>query len=102
GLNLAVSDVFYLYEALLAFYRENSQRALDEYSARALRRVWRCVRFSWWMTVLLHRFPGEDAFAARIRATELEYLFESAAAQRVLAENYVGLPLESRRVTGDF
>ena len=93
GLNLAVSDVFYLYEALLACYRERSRRALDEYSTRALKRVWRSVRFSWWMTLLLHRFPGEDSFADRIRATELEYLFESPAAQRVLAENYVGLPL---------
>jgi p-hydroxybenzoate 3-monooxygenase len=93
GLNLAVSDVFYLHEALLGFYRERSEQALDEYSPRALRRVWQAVRFSWWLTLLLHRFPGEDAFAGRIRAAELQYLFESSAAQRVLAENYVGLPL---------
>jgi p-hydroxybenzoate 3-monooxygenase len=93
GLNLAVSDVFYLYEALLGFYREGSHRSLDEYSARALRRVWQSVRFSWWMTSLLHRFPGEDPFSTRIRATELDYLFGSPAAQVVLAENYVGLPL---------
>jgi p-hydroxybenzoate 3-monooxygenase len=93
GLNLAVSDVFYLHEALLEFYRSRSERALDEYSPRALRRVWQAVRFSWWMTLLLHQFPGEDAFAGRIRSAELGYLFESSAAQRVLAENYVGLPL---------
>lgn len=93
GLNLAASDVFYLYEGLLGFYVEGTARALDEYSARALHRVWRAVRFSWWMTTLLHRFPNEDAFAARVRAAELDYLFASAAAQRVLAENYVGLPL---------
>jgi p-hydroxybenzoate 3-monooxygenase len=93
GLNLAASDVFYLYEALLAFYVESSSHGLDEYSARALHRVWQAVRFSWWMTTLLHQFPNEDAFGARVRAAELEYLFTSALAQRVLAENYVGLPL---------
>lgn len=93
GLNLAVSDVFYLYEGLLAFYRERSARGLDEYSSRALHRVWQAVRFSWWMTTLLHHFPNEDAFGARVRAAELEYLFASPLAQRVLAENYVGLPL---------
>jgi p-hydroxybenzoate 3-monooxygenase len=93
GLNLAVSDVFYLYEGLLAFYRERSAHGLDEYSSRALHRVWQAVRFSWWMTTLLHHFPNEDAFAARVREAELEYLFSSPLAQRVLAENYVGLPL---------
>jgi p-hydroxybenzoate 3-monooxygenase len=93
GLNLAVSDVFYLYEGLLAFYREGSSRGLDAYSSRALHRVWQAVRFSWWMTTLLHHFPDEDPFAARVREAELEYLFASPLAQRVLAENYVGLPL---------
>jgi p-hydroxybenzoate 3-monooxygenase len=93
GLNLAASDVLYLYHGLLGFYAEGTARGLDEYSARALHRVWGAVRFSWWMTTLLHRFPNEDAFAARIRAAELDYLFASSAAQRVLAENYVGLPL---------
>jgi p-hydroxybenzoate 3-monooxygenase len=93
GLNLAVSDVFYLYEGLLAFYVERSSRGLDEYSSRALRRVWQAVRFSWWMTGLLHHFPNEDAFSRRVREAELDYLFASPLAQRVLAENYVGLPL---------
>jgi p-hydroxybenzoate 3-monooxygenase len=93
GLNLAASDVLYLYQALFAFYRQRSTRALEGYSARALHRVWQAVRFSWWMTMLLHRFPDEDAFASRMRTAELEHLFDSAAAQRVLAENYVGLPL---------
>jgi len=93
GLNLAASDVFYLYEGLLAFYREGSLRRLDEYSSRALHRVWQAVRFSWWMTTLLHHFPNEDAFGARVREAELDYLFASPLAQRVLAENYVGLPL---------
>ena len=93
GLNLAASDVFYLYEALRSFYRERSELGIDEYSARALRRVWNAVRFSWWMTTQLHRFPGAEEFTQRIQATELDYLFGSSAAQKVLAENYVGLPL---------
>jgi p-hydroxybenzoate 3-monooxygenase len=93
GLNLAASDVFYLHEALLTFYTERSTRALDQYSTRALHRVWQAVRFSWWMTTLLHHFPNEDAFGARVREAELDYLFASPLAQRVLAENYVGLPL---------
>jgi len=93
GLNLAVSDVFYLYEGLLAFYRERSSRGLDEYSSRALHRVWQAVRFSWWMTTLLHHFPNAHSFDDRVREAELEYLFASPLAQRVLAENYVGLPL---------
>jgi p-hydroxybenzoate 3-monooxygenase len=93
GLNLAVSDVFYLYEALSAYYKGGSRAALDQYSSRALRRVWQSVRFSWWMTLLLHRFPDEDEFAGRLRKNELQYLFTSEAAQRVAAENYVGLPL---------
>jgi p-hydroxybenzoate 3-monooxygenase len=93
GLNLAASDVFYLYEALLTFYTQRSSRALDAYSTRALHRVWQAVRFSWWMTTLLHHFPNEDAFGARVREAELDYLFASPLAQRVLAENYVGLPL---------
>jgi p-hydroxybenzoate 3-monooxygenase len=96
GLNLAVSDVFYLYESLRDFYRstpgERSEAALDAYSARALRRIWRAERFSWWMTRQLHRFPG-DAFDERLQQTELEHLFESRAAQAGMAENYVGLPL---------
>jgi p-hydroxybenzoate 3-monooxygenase len=93
GLNLAVSDVFYLHEGLSAYYKSGSRAGLDQYSSRALRRVWQAVRFSWWMTHLLHRFPGEDVFAGRLRNNELEYLFTSEAAQTMLAENYVGLPL---------
>jgi p-hydroxybenzoate 3-monooxygenase len=93
GLNLAASDVFYLYEALTGYYKGDSRATLDQYSGRALRRVWQAVRFSWWMTSLLHRFPGEDPFASRVRVSELQYLFASESAQRTLAENYVGLPL---------
>jgi p-hydroxybenzoate 3-monooxygenase len=92
GLNLAASDVLYLSEALRGFYRERSEASLEEYSPRCLRRIWRAERFSWWMTKKLHQFPG-DPFAARIQQTELEYLFESSAAQASMAENYVGLPL---------
>jgi p-hydroxybenzoate 3-monooxygenase len=93
GLNLAVSDVFYLHQALREHYRESSSRLLDEYSERCLRRIWKAERFSWWMTSQLHLFPG-DAFAGRIQESELDYLFESRAAQTSMAENYVGLPLE--------
>ena len=93
GLNLAVSDVFYLHEALRDHYRDGNERALDEYSARCLRRIWKAERFSWWMTRQLHRFPG-DAFDRRMQEIELQYLFESRAAQTSMAENYVGLPFE--------
>jgi p-hydroxybenzoate 3-monooxygenase len=93
GLNLAASDVFYLYEAFNEFYKQASQKSLEAYSSRALVRIWNAVRFSWWMTTQLHHFPGSEPFADRIQATELEYLFRSPAAQTALAENYVGLPL---------
>ncbi len=93
GLNLAASDVFYLYEALHDYYKQGTNSGIDGYSQRALGRVWNAVRFSWWMTTLLHNFPDSDAFTSRIQDTELNYLFASEAAQRVLAENYVGLPL---------
>jgi len=98
GLNLAVSDVFFLHEALRDFYRERREASLDAYSARCLRRIWRAERFSWWMTLQLHRFP-EDAFARRMQEIELEYLFESGPAQASMAENYVGLPFEEARAT---
>ena len=93
GLNLAVSDVYYLHEALRDHYREGTERPLDEYSPRCLRRIWKAERFSWWMTRQLHQFPG-DAFALRMQRTELEYLFDSHAAQLSMAENYVGLPFD--------
>ena len=93
GLNLAVSDVFYLYEALNSFYKTGSQSQLDGYSERALSRVWKTQRFSWWMTSLLHRFDDQASFDERIRQADLAYVLQSEAAQRTLAENYVGLPL---------
>jgi p-hydroxybenzoate 3-monooxygenase len=91
GLNLAVSDVVLLSEALGAFYRNGDEALLRSYSERALERVWRAVRFSWWMTTLLHRQNDEDAFSVRLRQTELSYLRSSVAAQTVFAENYVGV-----------
>ncbi|HUG32701.1 MAG TPA: 4-hydroxybenzoate 3-monooxygenase [Acidimicrobiia bacterium] len=94
GLNLAISDVVYLAEALTALYSSGSETGLDEYSDRALARVWKAVRFSWWMTSTMHRFPGmSNDFDRRLQRTELDYLFSSQNAQRAMAENYVGLPL---------
>jgi p-hydroxybenzoate 3-monooxygenase len=92
GLNLAISDVAYLHRALARHYADGDDEGLDAYSAQALARVWKAVRFSWWMTTLLHRFPDQSAFDRRIQQAELDYLLHSDAAQSVLAENYVGLP----------
>ncbi len=93
GLNLAASDVAFLADALVEFYREGSSAGLDAYSARALRRVWKAERFSWWFTQLTHRFEDADPFSQRMQRAETDYLAGSKAAQRSLAENYVGLPL---------
>lgn len=93
GLNLAVSDVRYLSRAFVSHY-EGDDGYLESYSAMALRRVWGAVRFSWWMTTLLHRFPDQTAFDQRAQEQELAYLASSASAQRSLAEQYVGLPYE--------
>ena len=93
GLNLAVSDVHYFFEAARAFCLEGSPAELDAYSARALARAWKAVRFSWWMTSMMHVFPDDGAFGDRIRIAELDYVTGSTAAQISLAENYVGLPL---------
>jgi p-hydroxybenzoate 3-monooxygenase len=92
GLNLAASDVHYLSEGLIDHYRNRSETGLDAYSIRALARVWKAERFSWWMTSLLHRFPESGAFGQRIQLAELDYLVSSRAAATCLAENYVGLP----------
>jgi p-hydroxybenzoate 3-monooxygenase len=93
GLNLAVSDVHYLAGALTHALTNGSTSGLAEYSDRALARVWKAVRFSWWMTTLLHRFPDSGAFGQRVQEAELDYLADSEPAQHALAENYVGLPL---------
>jgi p-hydroxybenzoate 3-monooxygenase len=93
GLNLAVADVWYLARALTAHYA-GDDHYLSTYSDMALRRVWGSVRFSWWLTSLLHRFPDQTAFDQRAQEQELTYLSSSAAAQTALAEQYVGLPFE--------
>lgn len=92
GLNLAVSDVFYLHQALIAALKRGDTAGIDAYSARALARIWKAMRFSWQMTTMLHRFENEDSFAARMRRATLAHLAASETAQRDLAENYVGLP----------
>jgi len=93
GMNLAVSDVTLLGEAFARFYATGDGEGLETYSARALARVWQAERFSWWFTSVTHRFPETDAFARRLQVAELDLLRGSEAAQRVLAENYLGLPL---------
>ncbi len=93
GLNLAVADVRFLTEALVAFYKSGRTELLDGYSDRCLARVWKAQRFSWWMTNLTHRFPEAIAFERRAQTAELAYLVSSQAAQTTLAENYVGLPI---------
>ncbi len=92
GLNLAASDVYYLWQALRRHYRERDDHGLDTYSETALARVWKAERFSWTMTKLLHRFPDQSDFDRRMQQAELEYLRSSTAAQTSLAENYIGLP----------
>jgi len=92
GLNSAASDIYYLYHALLGHYQKGDDSELDGYSAKALARVWKAQRFSWWMTILLHTFPDSIEYDCKLQQTELDYLFSSEAAQRSLAENYVGLP----------
>jgi p-hydroxybenzoate 3-monooxygenase len=91
GLNLAASDVRYLSQAFVEYYAEKSATGLDSYSQRALARVWKAERFSWWMTTTLHRI-SENPFDQKIQLAELDYLFRSKAAATVFAENYVGLP----------
>jgi p-hydroxybenzoate 3-monooxygenase len=91
GLNLAASDVFYLSEALIAAHG-GDPAALDLYSPRALRRVWAAVRFSWWMTSVLHRFPGQTDFDQKMQEAELDQLRTLPQAQAAMAANYVGLP----------
>ncbi len=92
GLNLAASDVHYLFEGLREFYGDRSGAGIDAYSRKALARVWKAVRFSWWMTTMMHRFPDTGDFDQKIQEAELDYLTHSRAASTALAENYVGLP----------
>ena len=94
GLNLAVSDVFYLSRGLAEFYRTGRTHYLDRYSEMALRRVWSSARVSWWLTMLLHRFPDETPFEEQMRLNQFDYLHASGNAQASLAEQYAGLPFE--------
>ena len=94
GLNLAVSDVFYLSRGLIETYRTGRTHYLDSYSEMALRRVWSSARVSWWLTMLLHRFPDETPFEEKMRLNQFDYLHASEHAQASLAEQYAGLPFE--------
>ncbi len=92
GLNLAASDVRYLYRALCAHYLDKDDTGVETYAQTATDRVWKATRFSWWFTTMMHRFPDQSAFERRMQETELAFLESSEAAQTALAENYVGLP----------
>lgn len=92
GLNTAASDVHYLYSALGEFYENGSEVGIDTYSEKALKRVWKAERFSWWFSSLLHRYPDQSAFDLKMQVAELEFLRTNKAAQQAMAENYVGLP----------
>jgi p-hydroxybenzoate 3-monooxygenase len=90
GLNLAAADVRVLVQAIVEYYRGGRETLLDEYSSRALARVWKATRFSWWFTTLMHQF-SDDSFAHKMQLAELEYIAESPSAAASFAENYVGL-----------
>ncbi|MGI9316977.1 MAG: 4-hydroxybenzoate 3-monooxygenase [bacterium] len=92
GLNLAASDVHYLSQAFIEYYRSGGERDLGKYSERALDRIWKCVRFSMWCTLMLHTFQEHTPFERRIQKADLQYLLDSRAAQKMFAENYIGLP----------
>lgn len=93
GLNLAASDVHYAAEALTAFFKKSDNDAIASYAGKALARVWKAERFSWSLTKLMHRFPEDGPFERRMQIAELDYIASSEAAQRSIAENYVGLPV---------
>ena len=92
GLNTAGSDIYYLYTGLVDFYKNNDASGLEQYSEKALARVWKAQRFSWWMTTMLHTFPDTPAYDQKLKELDMSYLFSSDAALSSLAENYVGLP----------
>lgn len=101
GMNLAVADVRVLSRGLAEFYASGKTDLLESYSEICLRRVWKASRFSWWMTSMLHRFPGDDPFQRRLQLAELDYVTSSRAASTSLAENYVGLPVEASAGVSD-
>jgi p-hydroxybenzoate 3-monooxygenase len=92
GLNTAASDVHYLYNGLRDFYENGSSDGIDTYSEKALARVWKVERFSWWFSSLMHRYPDQTEFEINMQVAELEFLRSNKAAQQAMAENYVGLP----------
>ena len=92
GLNTAGSDIYYLYCGLVDFYKKNDATGLEQYSEKALARVWKAQRFSWWMTTMLHNFPDTPTYDQKLKEIDLAYLFSSEAAMSSLAENYMGLP----------
>ena len=92
GLNTAASDVHYLYNGLRDYYENGSEAGIDSYSEKALRRVWKAERFSWWFSALMHRYPDQSEFDLKMQIAELEFLRTNKAAQQAMAENYVGLP----------
>ncbi|MBL6455888.1 4-hydroxybenzoate 3-monooxygenase [Belnapia sp. T6] len=94
GMNLAIADIRVLARALEAFFTGRGSEGLDAYSDRALARIWKAQRFSWWMTSMLHRFDGGDPFEHKVQVAELDYVCSSRAGAMTLAENYVGLPLD--------
>ena len=92
GLNTAASDVHYLYTGLRELYETGSTAGIDSYSQKALARVWKAERFSWWFSSLMHRYPDQSEFDLKMQVADLEFLRSNAAAQKAMAENYVGLP----------
>jgi len=92
GLNTAASDVHYLYNALRDFYENGSSDGIDAYSEKALARVWKAERFSWWFSSMMHRYPDQSEFDLKMQIADLAFLRSNAAAQKAMAENYIGLP----------
>ena len=92
GLNTAASDVHYLYNGLRQYYETGDPAGIDSYSQKALARVWKAERFSWWFSSLMHRYPDQSEFDLKMQVAELEFLRSNEAAQKAMAENYVGLP----------
>ncbi len=92
GLNTAASDVHYLFQGLCDHYERDTSEGLDAYSEKALARVWKAERFSWWFSSLLHRYPDQSEFDVKLQLAELEFLETNEAAQKAMAQNYVGLP----------
>ncbi|KGJ10231.1 4-hydroxybenzoate 3-monooxygenase (plasmid) [Paracoccus versutus] len=92
GLNTSASDVQYLYNGLVQYYRDKDSEGIDRYSEKALLRVWKAERFSWWFSGLLHRYPHQSPFDLKMQKADIAFLRDNESQQRAFAENYVGLP----------